>query len=113
MNTLYRLLALTIATSLGSATGGIMMQRLQIAPFYILLGSALVQSVGLILLSSLHISSQGIQAVTYGYEVILGIGVSSGLATAVMMVPLVVDRNDSGESKFFWQRGIYFWLINL
>jgi hypothetical protein len=99
LNAGYRLLAFTVSGSLGSAISGILMQKVTIAPFYILVGSALVQTVGLILMSQLPILSETIQSATYGYELILGIGLGSSIATVVMFVPLVVERKDSGKQE--------------
>ena len=93
----YRLLALTLATSAGAALSGVSMQKLKIAPFYILLGAATLQTIGLSLMSTLTSLGHTIPAAMYGYQVIIGLGFGTGLGTTTMMIPMVVDNKDMGS----------------
>ena len=89
----YRLLALTIVSSLGGFIAGILTQRLKLPHLWILLGSAPLQIIGLALLGTLN-SKPSIQPSTYAYEVILALGFGGSLGSALMMVPLVVKKQD-------------------
>jgi len=94
----YRLLALTLSVSGGAAFAGSFVERLKIPPFYIFLCAAVLQTVGLSLMSTVSVSEQSIPPATYGYQVIMGLGFGMGLGTAVMMIPLVVEKRDMGLS---------------
>ncbi|KAF4631591.1 hypothetical protein G7Y89_g6542 [Cudoniella acicularis] len=89
----YRLLALTAVTSFGSIIAGVLVQRLKIPHFWVLLGAAPLQIIGLVLLGNLS-TDYAIQKETYVYQVILALGFGGTFATAMMMIPLVVSKGD-------------------
>lgn len=91
----YRLLALTVVFPVGAFVAGILTQRLKLPHLWVLIGSAPLQIIGLALLGTLN-SKFPIQAATYGYEVILGLGFGVTLGTCIMMIPLVVSKRDMG-----------------
>jgi hypothetical protein len=91
-----RLLALTVVVSFGSGVSGSLIQRFNIPPFHILLASSCLTTVGLILLSTLSVH-QHIESATYGYQVILGLGIGASLGSSLLMIPMVVDKRDMGK----------------
>lgn len=93
-----RLLALTVIVSFGSGVSGSMIQIFNVAPFYILLGSSCLTTIGLVLLSTLSVYEH-IEPASYGYQVILGLGIGASLGSSLLMIPMVVDKKDMG--KFF------------
>ncbi|KAI4159145.1 MAG: hypothetical protein LQ342_006849 [Letrouitia transgressa] len=88
------LLALLLCSPLASALAGFFVTKLRIAPFYLVIGGAALQLIGVGLTSSLPSSQNGIPHAQYGYEVIMGFGFGFGLATLLTMVPLVVKKED-------------------
>lgn len=90
------MLALTVSLPIGSAITGVFMQRLRTPPFYIFLVAGALQIIGLALMSTLSATEETVAPATYGYEVILGFGFGVSLSTAVMAIPLVVDKRDMG-----------------
>lgn len=90
----FSLLALMLCSPLASALAGLLVTKLEIAPFYLILGGAALQLVGVGLTSSLPSSQDGIPHAQYGYEVIMGFGFGFGLATLLTMVPMVVKKQD-------------------
>ena len=97
----YRLLALTVVFPVGAFIAGLLTQRLKFPHLWVLVGSAPLQVIGLALLGTLN-SELPIQAATYGYEVILGIGFGITLGTCIMMIPLVVSKRDMGMNFSFF-----------
>lgn len=83
-----------LCSPLASALAGLLVTKLEIAPFYLILGGAALQLVGVGLTSSLPSSQDGIPHAQYGYEVIMGFGFGFGLATLLTMVPMVVKKQD-------------------
>lgn len=90
----FSLLPLLLCSPLASALAGLLVTKLEIAPFYLILGGAALQLVGVGLTSSLPSSQDGIPHAQYGYEVIMGFGFGFGLATLLTMVPMVVKKQD-------------------
>lgn len=101
----FSLLAVLLCTPLASALAGFFVTKIGIAPIYLILGGATLQLVGVGLTSSLPISQDGIPHEQYGYEVIMGFGFGFGLATLLMMVPLVVKKEDMRK---FIKRFLFF-----
>jgi hypothetical protein len=86
--------------SVGGLIAGMLIQRLCIAPFWVLLGSAPLQIIGLILMGYSS-ANYLIQPEMYGYQVILGLGFGGTVGTAIMMIPLVCDKRDVGKSTSY------------
>ncbi len=90
----FSLLPLLLCSPLASALAAWLVTKLHVAPFYLILGGATLQLVGVALTSSLPSSQDGIPNAQYGYEVIMGFGFGCGLVTLLIMVPLVVKKQD-------------------
>ena len=74
----YRLPALTLLTAMGSGIAGFLIQKANIAPFYIFLVSSCLTTVGLVLLSTISVHEHTHPA-TYGYQIILSLGIAAFL----------------------------------
>ena len=93
----YRLLALSLVASGGSFITGILVQRLKVAPLWVLLTGAGLQILGLPLLS--HLSTDyKLPNIVYLYQVILGLGFGAGWSCTIMAIPLFVNKKDTGIS---------------
>lgn len=103
----YHLLALTISTPFGSTIAVFLTQKAKVPPLYILLGSAVVQIIGLAVMSTLSTHANTFQPAQYGYEVIIGVGFGLNMGTVVLLAPLVLSKQDMGTEPsppFFYQR---------
>lgn len=64
-------------------------------PAIVVLVGAIFQIVGIVLLSTLPVHRETIAA-TYGYEVIVGIGLGLNIAALMILPPYVVEKRDQG-----------------
>lgn len=92
----YHLLALTISTPLGSTIAVFLTQKAKVPPLYILIGSAVIQIIGLAIMSTLSTHTNTFQPAVYGYEVIIGVGFGLNMGTVVLLAPLVFSKQDMG-----------------
>ncbi|TGO27878.1 hypothetical protein BPAE_0035g00210 [Botrytis paeoniae] len=101
----YCLLALSVVASIGAGIAGVFVQRLEIAPFYVILVSSCITTIGLALLCTLS-SSLYVHPSTYGYQVILGLGIGGTLGSSLLMIPIIVSKQDMAVSMsaFFQAR---------
>lgn len=95
-----RLLPLLLLSPIASATSGLLITRLKIAPLYILILGGSLQTIGVGLFSSLSSAHLQIPAAQYGYQVIMGLGFGFNLSTILMMVPMVVEEKEIRKSSF-------------
>lgn len=93
----YRLLALTVASSIGAAMAVFQRENRHIASFYVFLVAGVLQIVSLALLGSLSSSSRDLPPAFYGYEVLMGLGLRLSLALSIKLVPHVFEPRDVGE----------------
>ena len=93
----YRLLALTLVTPIGVGVAVHLIQALKLPPLYVLLGGAVVQTIGLSLMISLSVSQQNIPSTQYGYDAILGMGLGLSLGSIILMTTIVFEPRDMGE----------------
>lgn len=95
----YHLLVLTLCTPLGSGVAGLLMQRFEIPPLYLLIVGGSIQTIGVALMTTLPVGQKAIPAAQYGYNAVMGVGFGMGIGTTVMMAPLVFDKRDMGMSS--------------
>lgn len=88
-----RLLPLLLLSPVASATSGLLITKLKIAPLYVLILGGSLQTIGVGLYSSLPSDLQ-IHPAQYGYQVIMGLGFGFNLSTILMKVPMIVDEKD-------------------
>ena len=93
----YRLLALTLSVPVGAGISVQLIQTFKCPPFYILLGGAIEQTIGLSLLTTLSISQFEIPPARYGYEVILGVGFGLSLGAIILTTTMVFEGRDIGK----------------
>ena len=94
------LLALLLCTPVASTLAGFLVTKRQIPPFYLLLGGAILSLIGIGLTSALPNSEAGIPHAQYGYEIIMGFGFGTGVSTQLIMIPLVVKKQDTRKCLF-------------
>ncbi|KAL4911013.1 hypothetical protein BDW74DRAFT_4902 [Aspergillus multicolor] len=88
-----RILPLTLTIAVSSALAGGITARRRVPPIYVFALSAVLQTVGLGLLYSVP-ADNPLGAKIYGYQTLIGTGVGLCLATAILMVPSLVDEKD-------------------
>lgn len=92
-----RLLPYTFGAALGAVLANIMGSKRRIAVIYILFFGALLQLLGLVLLSTLPITGE-LPAKAYGFETLAGVGVGVTFGILVLATPYVASPRDLGES---------------
>lgn len=90
----FRMLPLLLCSPIASATTGFLSTKLNLPPFYILIGSGVLQIVGVSLLSSLSDDRLDVPPQQYGYQAIMGLGFGSGLTTLLVMTGLTIEQRD-------------------
>ena len=93
------MLALILCVAAGAGISAQLIQTLRIAPFYVLLGGAGIQTLGLGLMVSLSVVQFNVPPVLYVYEVILGIGFGLSMGSVILMTTIVFDSRDIGEFR--------------
>ena len=89
------LLPLLLTSPFATAISGVLTATLKIPPVYLIISGAVLQLVGVGLISSLPIGTKSISPKQYGYEVIMGLGFGMVLSTILTMAPLVVSKRDT------------------
>lgn len=90
-----RIIPYTFGPPLGSLIGNILASKTRIVPLYILCFGAVLQVVGLALLTTLSTSSD-IPSALYGYEVITGFGIGIVFGVLLLLTPFAVEARDIG-----------------
>jgi hypothetical protein len=91
-----RLLSFGAIIPFGSAVAGAFMGKLKVPPCWILLGGAVLEIVGVALLSQISTSTK-IDGAQYGFQVIAGIGTGMVNAALLILVPYIIEKQDLGE----------------
>lgn len=92
-----RLLPYTFGAALGAVFANIMGSKRRIAVIYILFLGALLQLLGLVLLSTLP-TTRELPAKAYGFETLAGVGVGVTFGILVLATPYVASPRDLGKS---------------
>lgn len=90
-----RLLPFSLSAPVGSALSTALVAKFKMPPVIVVLLGAIFQIVGVVLLSTLPVHRE-IAAATYGYEVILGIGLGLNIVALLVLPPYVVEKHDQG-----------------
>ena len=94
----WRILPFMICAPFASAFAGYLIQKLKIPPFYVLLVAAILQTIGLALMSTVPTSKASVPRAQYGYEAVLGLGTGLSLSSVILAAPAIIDPKDSGVS---------------
>lgn len=94
-----RLLPYTFGAALGAVFGNILGSKRRVAVVHILFLGALLQLLGLVLLSTLPTRRQ-FPAKGYGFETIAGVGVGVTFAILLLATPFVANPRDLGKFSF-------------
>ncbi|KZF22095.1 drug resistance transporter EmrB/QacA subfamily [Xylona heveae TC161] len=86
------LLPLLLISPLATAVSGFLTGKMKVPPFYIVVGSSLVQLLGVGFTCSLPTDTTEIPKSQYGFEVLMGIGFGLGLATLLTFARAVVSE---------------------
>ncbi|KAF2441993.1 MFS general substrate transporter [Karstenula rhodostoma CBS 690.94] len=88
-----KLLSFGVLVAGGSSIAAALMGKLKIPPCWVILFGAILQVIGLVLLTRINDSSK-IDKTQYGYQVITGLGVGFINAALTLLVPYVMHRKD-------------------
>ncbi|KAI9668868.1 MAG: hypothetical protein M1831_000938 [Alyxoria varia] len=88
-----RFLAYAVSMPFGSAVASVAMTKYRAPPYAVLLSGGVFLTVGSTFFSLLPIKEE-ITASTYGYQVLIGLGVGGNLAALVLLTPFVVSSTD-------------------
>jgi dipeptide/tripeptide permease len=81
---------------IGSMIGGALMGKPRVSPCAVVLAGAILEIIGVVLLSRVSTSPQ-IDGAQYGYQVLAGLGtgmINSGL---IILVPYTMEKRDLGK----------------
>lgn len=94
----WRILPLMFCAPFASAFAGYLIGKLKVPPFYVLLVAAILQTIGLALMSTVPTSKTSVPRAQYGYEAVLGLGTGLSLSSVILAAPAIIDPKDSGVS---------------
>jgi hypothetical protein len=86
----------TFAAPIGSMVASTIGSKLKVPAIYLVLCSAILQTIGFSLLASLPKTSY-LPPRMYGYQVIAGFGCGINISMLVLMVPFTVEFRDKGK----------------
>lgn len=92
-----RLLPLLLCSPFASGLSGLLVTKAKVPPAYLLILGSALQLLGVGLTSSLPSTQQSIRPAQYGYEVLMGFGFGLGLSSLLVLVPMVVSKQDIGK----------------
>lgn len=87
----------TFAAPFGSLTGSSLANKLKLPVVFIVLISAVLQTIGFALLATIPDSSHSIPARIYGFQIIAGFGCGINISTLILIIPFVVENRDKGK----------------
>lgn len=90
-----RFIPFTLASPFGSAFAPAICKKWKVPPIYFVVFAAVLQIIGLALISTLP-NSQPIVAAQYGYQIIAGFGCGINIALLLLMTPFCVQERDKG-----------------
>lgn len=96
LNAGVRLLPYTFGAALGGVLANILGSKRRVAVIHILFLGAVLQLLGLVLLSTLPITRE-FPAKGYGFETIAGVGVGVTFAILILATPFVANPRDLGK----------------
>ena len=79
---------------------------MKVAPLYVLLGGGALQIVGIALMGFLPSSEGPVTPVQYCSEFITGFGFGFNSSTLIILLPLVIEKQDTGLRHFLAKCGI-------
>ena len=92
-----KLLSFGVPVAGGSSVAAALMGKLKIPPCWVILFGAILQIIGLVLLTRINDISK-IYKAQYAYQVVTGVGVGFINAALTLLVPYVMDKKDLGQS---------------
>lgn len=88
------LLPLLICSAFSSALPGVLTSNLKVPHAYLLMAGAILQLIGVGLISALPTTTHEIAPQQYGYEAIMGVGFGLQMSTLMILAPLAVKEAD-------------------
>jgi hypothetical protein len=91
-----RLLSFGAMIPVGSAVAGALMGKPRIPPIWTILIGAIMEIVGVVLLSRISTSPE-IDTAQYGFQVLAGFGNGMINASLIILIPYIMEKRDLGE----------------
>lgn len=92
----FCLIPLLISLPLAGVTSGALVSKLKVAPLYILVGGGALQVVGIALMGFLSSQEGSVTPVQFSSEFIMGFGFGFNSSTLIILLPLVIEKQDTG-----------------
>lgn len=102
----FHLLPLLVSLPLAGVTSGALVSKLKVAPLYVLLGGGALQVVGIALMGFLSSPEGSVTPVQYCSQFITGFGFGFNSSTLIILLPLVIEKQDTGLRLFPAKQGI-------
>ena len=102
----FHLLPLLVSLPLAGVSSGALVSKMKVAPLYVLLGGGALQIVGIALMGFLPSSEGPVTPVQYCSEFITGFGFGFNSSTLIILLPLVIEKQDTGLRHFLAKCGI-------
>jgi hypothetical protein len=94
-----RLLTFGAFIPFGSAIAGILMGKGRIPPCYFVLTGAVLEIIGVVLLSRIS-TSHHIESAQYGFQVVAGLGNGMINAALILLIPYMMEKRDLGKYPY-------------
>jgi hypothetical protein len=91
-----RLLSFGAMIPVGSAVAGALMGKPRIPPIWTILTGAIMEIIGVVLLSRISTSPE-IDTAQYGFQVLAGFGNGMINASLIILIPYIMEKRDLGE----------------
>jgi hypothetical protein len=92
-----KLLSFGALIPIGSIVAGALMGRSSIPPIWLVLAGAMLEIIGVGLLSRIT-TTQAIDHAQYGYQALAGFGTGMINAALILLVPYIMEKRDLGKS---------------
>jgi hypothetical protein len=91
-----RLLTFGAFIPIGSTLAGALMGKGKLPPCYVVLAGAILEIIGVVLLSRIDTSIH-VDNAQYGYQVIAGLGTGMINAALILLIPYIMEKRDLGK----------------
>jgi hypothetical protein len=91
-----RLLTFGAFIPLGSTLAGALMGKGRLPPCYVVLAGAVLEIIGVVLLSRIDTSIH-VDNAQYGFQVIAGLGTGMINAALILLIPYIMEKRDLGK----------------
>lgn len=92
----FHLIPLLISLPLAGVSSGALVSKMKVAPVYVLVGGGALQVLGIALMGFLSSPEGSVTPVQYCSEFVIGFGFGFNSSTLIILLPLVIEKQDTG-----------------